>query len=96
MSLIQTTNVCTVIGPSAKLVSQPSQVHTHTHTEEKEEYDATGAKAYLKSCESLGIIPASYFIRTVQAGESSVCMEHHGLGAKGGKAIAVALTVSST
>ena len=63
------------------------------HTEEKEEYDVTGGKTYAKSCETLGIIPATYFLRTVQAKEPNVCMAHHGIGPKGAKAISVALTV---
>ena len=79
----------------------PTHIHvrllhkcTHTAKEEKEGYDATGGKAYLKSCEALGIIPASYFLRTIQAEENSISMNHHGVGPKGAKAIAVALTVS--
>ena len=63
------------------------------HTEEKEEYDVTGSKTYTKSCEALGIIPATYFVRTVQAKEHNICMSHHGVGPKGAKAISVALTV---
>ena len=65
------------------------------HTEEKKEYDATGGKEYLRVCESLGIIPASYFLRVIQAQESTVSMSHHGIGPKGAKAIAIALTVRS-
>lgn len=67
---------------------------TSISADEKEEYDATGAKIYLESCETLGIIPASYFLRTLQAQEPQICMSHHGVGPKGAKAIAVALTVS--
>ena len=66
----------------------------HSFTEEKEEYDVTGGKTYTRTCEALGIIPASYFLRVIQAKESSICMSHHGIGPKGAKAIAVALTVS--
>ena len=55
----------------------------------------TGGKSYTKSCEALGIIPATYFLRTLQAKEHSICMSHHGIGPKGAKAISVALTVSS-
>lgn len=63
-------------------------------SEEKEEYDVTGGKTYLETCTTLGIIPASYFLRTVRAQESAVNLCHHGVGPKGAKAIAVALTVS--
>ena len=62
--------------------------------EEKEEYDATGKKSYIQSCKTLGIIPASYFTRKIQAGETHICMNHHGIGPKGAKAVAIALTVS--
>ena len=65
------------------------------HLEEKEEYDVTGGKLYLKTCETLGIIPASNFLRSVQAQESHINLGHHGVGPRGTKAIAVALTVRS-
>ena len=61
-------------------------------TEEKEEFDVSGKKVYLKACETMGIIPASYFVRNIQ--EPQVLMPHHGIGAKGAKAVAVALVVS--
>ena len=62
--------------------------------EDKEEYDSTGGSTYLKSCEALGIIPASYFVRGIQSKQTAIHMTHHGVGHKGAKAIAVALTVS--
>ena len=70
-----------------------SALPSSVHTEEKEEYDATGGEDYLRVCETLGIIPASYFLRTIQAQESSISMSHHGVGPKGAKAIAISLTV---
>lgn len=48
----------------------------------------------MKTCEALGIIPTSYFMRTIQNRESQVSMSHHGVGPKGAKAIAISLTVS--
>ena len=62
-------------------------------SEEKEEYDATGGTAYTKACQALGIIPARYFLRTVQAKEPNISMAHHGIGPKGAKAMAIALAV---
>ena len=62
--------------------------------EEKDEYDRSGRKTYIKTCETLGIIPTSYFLRTLQNGESQVMMSHHGIGPKGAKAIAISLAVS--
>jgi len=60
-------------------------------SEEKEEFDVSGKKIYLKACETMGIIPASYFVRNIQ--ETDILMQHHGIGCKGAKAIAVALVV---
>lgn len=65
----------------------------YTFSEEKEEYDVTGGKAYTKACEALGIIPARYFLRMVQAKEPNISMAHHGVGSKGAKAISIALAV---
>ena len=62
------------------------------YLEEKEEFDVSGKKVYLKACEIMGIIPASYFVRNIQ--EPQIIMPHHGIGGKGAKAIAVALVVS--
>ena len=55
----------------------------------------TGGKAYTKACEALGIIPARYFLRTVQAKEPNMFMAHHGVGPKGAKAMSIALAVST-
>lgn len=40
----------------------------------------------------MGVVPVSYFIRNME--ESYVNLNHHGLGPKGTKAIAIALVVS--
>ena len=64
-------------------------------SEEKEEYDPSGRTTYIKTCKTLGIIPTSYFVRTIQNKESQVNMSHHGVGPKGAKAIAISLIVSS-
>ena len=61
--------------------------------EEKEEYDPTGAAAYRKCCDMLGIVPVSHFLRNLHSRDAVVNLKHHGLGPKGAKAIAVALTV---
>lgn len=60
---------------------------------EKEEYDATGKAAYKEICKHYNVIPVSYFMRNMQ--ESELTMRHHGLGAAGGKAIAVSLVVGN-
>ena len=61
--------------------------------EEREEYDATGGAAYRNCCEMLGIIPASHLLRDLQNNSTTVSLCHHGLGAKGAKAVAAALAV---
>lgn len=60
---------------------------------EKEDYDPTGKKDYLRTCQSLKIVPVSHFTRCLQAQESGVDLSHHCVGARGAKAIAAALTV---
>ncbi|XP_048237096.1 leucine-rich repeat-containing protein 74B-like isoform X1 [Haliotis rufescens] len=57
-------------------------------------YDHTGKTAYIECCKRLGIIPASYFLRHMQ--EKELVMKHHGLGAQGMKAIAMALVSNTT
>lgn len=51
---------------------------------------------YIEMCTTLGIIPASYFLSAIHAFESTINMCHRGVGPKGAKAIAMALTVSIT
>lgn len=64
-------------------------------SEEKKEYDPTGGAAYRKCCDMLGIVPVSHFLHNLQEKDTAVSLQHHGLGPKGAKAIAVALTVRS-
>uniref|UniRef100_A0A1X7U651 Ras GTPase-activating protein n=2 Tax=Amphimedon queenslandica TaxID=400682 RepID=A0A1X7U651_AMPQE len=64
--------------------------------EEKEKYDATGQKNYVKACDSIGIVPASHFMRCLSSQEPSIDLSHHYVGAKGAKAIAVALISNTT
>ena len=63
------------------------------HVEEKENFDPSGKKEYLKTCELLGIIPVSHFIRCLQAGDATIDLSHHNIGAKGTKALVPTLTV---
>ncbi|EDO31478.1 predicted protein, partial [Nematostella vectensis] len=58
-----------------------------------EEYDVTGRTTYIQACREAGVIPVSYFLRNML--EAEVDIKHHGLGAMGSKAIAIAL-VSNT
>jgi hypothetical protein len=61
-------------------------------SEGKEEFDVTGRTTYIQACRESGVIPASYFLRNMQ--QPIIDIKHHGLGAMGTKAIAIALVVS--
>mgnify|MGYP001795140951 CR=1 FL=1 len=63
----------------------------HRSSEGKEEYDITGKTAYIQACIQSKVVPASCFLRNMQASE--VNFKHHGLGPLGTKALAVALVV---
>ncbi|KAM4853868.1 leucine-rich repeat-containing protein 74A isoform 3-T3 [Thomomys bottae] len=63
---------------------------TDLEIEDTERYYTTGQKElYLEACKLMGVVPASYFIRNME--ESHMNLNHHGLGPKGTKAIAIAL-----
>uniref|UniRef100_A0ACB8G4P0 Leucine-rich repeat-containing protein 74A n=1 Tax=Sphaerodactylus townsendi TaxID=933632 RepID=A0ACB8G4P0_9SAUR len=49
----------------------------------------TGAELYREACKLVKVIPVSYFIRNME--EPVMNLNHHGLGPKGTKAIAIAL-----
>lgn len=52
-----------------------------------------GAELYTEACKLVGVVPVSYFIRNME--ESVMNLNHHGLGPKGTKALAIALVVST-
>ncbi|XP_045403002.1 leucine-rich repeat-containing protein 74A [Lemur catta] len=67
---------------------------TDLEIEDTEKFFTTGEKElYLEACKLVGAVPVSYFIRNME--ESYMNLNHHGLGPKGTKAIAIAL-VSNT
>ncbi|XP_050654737.1 leucine-rich repeat-containing protein 74A isoform X3 [Macaca thibetana thibetana] len=67
---------------------------TDLEIEDNEKFFTTGQKElYLEACKLVGVVPVSYFIRNME--ESYVNLNHHGLGPRGTKAIAIAL-VSNT
>uniref|UniRef100_A0A8C3RLW8 Leucine rich repeat containing 74A n=1 Tax=Chelydra serpentina TaxID=8475 RepID=A0A8C3RLW8_CHESE len=53
-----------------------------------------GAELYLEACKLVGVVPVSYFIRNIE--EPYMNLNHHGLGPKGAKAIAIALVSNTT
>ncbi|XP_048340581.1 leucine-rich repeat-containing protein 74A [Sphaerodactylus townsendi] len=54
----------------------------------------TGAELYREACKLVKVIPVSYFIRNME--EPVMNLNHHGLGPKGTKAIAIALVSNTT
>ncbi|XP_039272007.1 uncharacterized protein LOC120346351 isoform X2 [Styela clava] len=54
----------------------------------------TGKDIYLRSCEQLGVVPASYFLAHMN--NPSLNMSHHGLGPRGAKAISPPLVVNTS
>ncbi|KAL1789859.1 leucine-rich repeat-containing protein 74A [Sigmodon hispidus] len=63
---------------------------TDLEIEDTEKFFAIGQKElYLEACKLLNVVPASYFIRNME--ESCMNLNHHGLGPKGTKAIAITL-----
>ncbi|XP_028922644.1 leucine-rich repeat-containing protein 74A isoform X4 [Ornithorhynchus anatinus] len=62
---------------------------------ESERLFTTGqAELYLEACKVVGVIPVSYFLRNME--EAYMNLNHHGLGPKGTKAIAIALVSNTT
>ncbi|KAL7992581.1 hypothetical protein Chor_016837, partial [Crotalus horridus] len=53
-----------------------------------------GADLYREACKLVGVIPVSYFMRNME--EPVMNLNHHGLGPKGTKAIAIALVSNTT
>nr|XP_009857603.1 leucine-rich repeat-containing protein 74A isoform X2 [Ciona intestinalis] len=54
----------------------------------------TAVDIYFKSCEQLGVVPASYFVTHLQ--HEVMNMSHHGLGPNGTKAIAAPLVINTS
>ncbi|KAB0399798.1 hypothetical protein E2I00_002661, partial [Balaenoptera physalus] len=60
-----------------------------------EKFFTTGQRElYLEACKLVGVVPVSYFIQNME--ESYVNLNHHGLGPRGTKAIAIALVSNTT
>ncbi|XP_044518037.1 leucine-rich repeat-containing protein 74A [Gracilinanus agilis] len=77
-----------------KSKSKPESYETDLELEDPEKFFTTGQEElYREACKLVGVIPASYFIRNMD--ETHMNLNHHGLGPKGCKAIAIAL-VSNT
>ncbi|XP_046847497.1 leucine-rich repeat-containing protein 74A-like isoform X2 [Xenia sp. Carnegie-2017] len=62
--------------------------------ERSKSFDLTGKRLYFSACALSGVIPMSYFVRHIQ--DKELILRHHGLGAKGVKAIAIVLVTNTT
>uniref|UniRef100_A0AC11ETU1 Leucine rich repeat containing 74A n=1 Tax=Ovis aries TaxID=9940 RepID=A0AC11ETU1_SHEEP len=83
---------CEAEAPVVVEKEKPAQESSETdlEIEDTEKFFTTGQKElYLEACKLVGVVPVSYFIRNME--ESYVNLNHHGLGPKGTKAIAIAL-----
>ncbi|XP_063723252.1 leucine-rich repeat-containing protein 74A-like isoform X2 [Symsagittifera roscoffensis] len=62
--------------------------------ESKESFDRNWEEIYVEACKRYNVVPASYFQRNMR--KENLIMRHHGLGAKGAQAIAVALVTNTS
>ncbi|NWX19856.1 LR74A protein, partial [Aegotheles bennettii] len=74
---------------SAKKVTQGSDTDLEVEDPEKAFVDITGTDLYLEACRLMEVMPVSHFIRNLD--KPYVNLNHHGLGPKGAKAIAITL-----
>ncbi|XP_068947807.1 leucine-rich repeat-containing protein 74A [Petaurus breviceps papuanus] len=90
--------ICVVEPPTVieKEKAQPESYETDLEIEvDSEKLFTTGQEdLYLEACKLVGVIPVSYFIRNME--ETHMNLNHHGLGPKGTKAIAIALVSNTT
>ncbi|XP_054231443.1 leucine-rich repeat-containing protein 74A isoform X3 [Homo sapiens] len=83
---------CEAESPPTVEKVKPARENSETdlEIEDDEKFFTTGQKElYLEACKLMGVVPVSYFIRNME--ESYVNLNHHGLGPRGTKAIAIAL-----
>ncbi|XP_068412796.1 leucine-rich repeat-containing protein 74A [Eschrichtius robustus] len=88
---------CEPEAPMAVEKEKPARESSETdlEIEDTEKFFTTGQRElYLEACKLVGVVPVSYFIRNME--ESYVNLNHHGLGPKGTKAIAIALVSNTT
>ncbi|TKC43984.1 hypothetical protein EI555_013869 [Monodon monoceros] len=83
---------CEAEAPMAVEKEKPARESSETdlEIEDTEKFFTTRQRElYLEACRLVGVVPVSYFIRNME--ESYVNLNHHGLGPRGTKAIAIAL-----
>lgn len=70
-----------------------SSIHIFSVDPEKTFVYIMGTELYLEACRLMEVVPVSHFIQNLA--KPYINLNHHGLGPKGVKAIAIALVVSS-
>ncbi|CAO2587001.1 Leucine-rich repeat-containing protein 74A [Lemmus lemmus] len=88
---------CEAEAPSSVEKEKPTREDSETdlEIEDTEKFLTIGQKElYLEACKLVGVVPVSYFIQNME--ESCVNLNHHGLGPKGTKAIAITLVSNTT
>ncbi|XP_008588681.1 PREDICTED: leucine-rich repeat-containing protein 74 [Galeopterus variegatus] len=88
---------CEAEAPTIVKREKPATENSETdlEIEDNEKFFTTGQKElYLEACRLVGVVPVSYFIRNIE--ESYLNLNHHGLGPKGTKAIAITLVSNTT
>ncbi|NXR02263.1 LR74A protein, partial [Sagittarius serpentarius] len=79
---------------SAEKATQGSDTGLEVQDPEKAFAGVTGAELYLEACRLMEVVPVSHFIQNLA--KPYINLNHHGLGPKGVKAIAVALVSNAT
>ncbi|XP_064316166.1 leucine-rich repeat-containing protein 74A [Phalacrocorax carbo] len=81
-------------GASAEKATQGSDTDLEVEDPEKAFAAVTGAELYLEACRLMEVVPVSHFIQNLA--KPYMNLNHHGLGPKGVKAIAIALVSNAT
>ncbi|NXT41925.1 LR74A protein, partial [Pelecanoides urinatrix] len=79
---------------SAEKATQGSDTDLEAEDPEKAFAGITGAELYLEACRLMEVVPVSHFIQNLA--KPYINLNHHGLGPKGVKAIAIALVSNAT
>ncbi|NXT87203.1 LR74A protein, partial [Anhinga rufa] len=79
---------------SAEKATQGSDTDLEVEDPEKAFAGITGAELYLEACWLMEVVPVSHFIQNLA--KPYMNLNHHGLGPKGVKAIAIALVSNAT
>ncbi|KAM7323486.1 hypothetical protein ACRRTK_017592 [Alexandromys fortis] len=88
---------CEAEAPPSVEKEKPTREDSETdlEIEDTEKFFTIGQKElYLEACRLVGVVPASYFIQNME--EPCMNLNHHGLGPKGTKAIAITLVSNTT